>query len=192
MRQKAEIVLNSSSFFDHRLCMPVFRRMIALLVAAWGWAAFGLTISFTDLNPSGATSSGASGVNGNQQVGYALINGGLHAALWSGTSGSFVDLHPSSENYSIARAVFGSRQGGFIATVSGNAALWSGTTASFLNLNPGGSSDVYGMDREQKVGNVSFGGPPQAVLWSGTSASYVILHPQQCCTNVFMTWHIAV
>jgi hypothetical protein len=53
----------------------------------------GTAASFLDLNPLGASQSGALGISGSQQAGYADIGGATHAGLWSGTAASFVDLH---------------------------------------------------------------------------------------------------
>ena len=78
--------------------MAVVSRMLAAFALTGAWTASAISITFTDLNPVGATSSGAYGISGARQVGYAMFAGEFHAALWYGSSNSFVDLHPA-ENF---------------------------------------------------------------------------------------------
>ena len=71
-----------------------------------------LISGFVDLNPPGAILSGARGVAGSQQVGFAAVGGDAtwHAALWTGTAASFVDL---GLGRSVANATDGSAQVGY-------------------------------------------------------------------------------
>ena len=64
--------------------------------------------SFVDLHPGGAQESAVWAVDGGQQVGYAVIDGGHHAGLWGGTASSWTDLHsllPPVFLYSQAKGV---------------------------------------------------------------------------------------
>lgn len=164
---------------QHRLIDRGFStQILSGILLPFFWSAYGATITYTDLNPSGATSSGAFGVCGAQQVGYAMIAGQMHAALWQGSANSFVDLHPSGASYSIAKATTGQSQVGFFVSGNGHAALWFGTPGSLTDLNDGfASSEALGVSATQQVGNANFGTPPQAVLWSGPVLSHILIHP---------------
>lgn len=64
-----------------------------------------------DLNPSGFTTSVASGISGGQQVGYGsgpASGNNTHALLWSGTANSVVNLHSflsSDFSFSVAEGI---------------------------------------------------------------------------------------
>lgn len=90
---------------------------------------------FVDLNPAGAASSDAFGVQGGQQVGHVAVGGQAHAALWHGSAGSWVDLNPPLVS-SRAQAVHGGWQVGYTTTAGGvrHAAVWNGTAASWTDL----------------------------------------------------------
>jgi hypothetical protein len=91
--------------------------------------------SFTDLNPSGASSSIANDVDGSTQVGEAVFGSTPHGVLWSGTAASFVDMDPGSG--SRLRGVDGGYQVGdaFVGPgASFKAGVWTGSAASFVNL----------------------------------------------------------
>ena len=92
-------------------------------------------ITFVDLNPAGATYSGALATTGTQQAGAAKIGGVVRAAIWSGTAASFVNLNPAGPTESNVDATTGTQQAGY-AHIGGkdNAGIWSGTAASFVNL----------------------------------------------------------
>jgi hypothetical protein len=146
--------------------------------------------SRVDLNPAGAYASTAAACLGNEQVGYALMNGANgneHAGLWHGTAASWVDLNPSAiARESYAQATDGPHQFGFVALLSdgsNHAAMWSGTIASFVDMNPPGAtqSSIRGIGGNQQAGAVSYPGSlnPHAALWFGTPQSAVDLHPIQ-------------
>lgn len=50
-------------------------------------------IRWHDLHPDGAQSSMIVDASGSRQVGYAVVDGYRHAAVWSGSPDTFVDLH---------------------------------------------------------------------------------------------------
>jgi hypothetical protein len=138
--------------------------------------------SVTNHNPAGSTESGAIGVSGGQQVGYAFVGGHYRASLWNGSAASWVDLDPAGSTESVAGDVSGGQQVGY-ARMSGQsgerASLWSGTAASWVDLNPVGSSasDAWGVGDGRQVGFASIGGHYHASLWSGTAASWMDLNP---------------
>ncbi|MGI8923404.1 MAG: hypothetical protein ACR2HJ_05090 [Fimbriimonadales bacterium] len=132
-----------------------------------------------NLHPAGATSSQAYGVDGGQQVGYAIVGGVERASLWTGTAGSWVDLNPAGSTTSKAYDVDAGQQVGW-AIVGGvyRASLWSGTAGSWVDLHPAGStgSVAWGVHGGQQVGYAYVGGVTRASLWSGAAGSWVDLH----------------
>ena len=127
-------------------------------------------------DPAGADWSRACGLSGDQQVGYANIDGAYQAVLWSGSAASCVDLNPAISGGSEALGVSGGQQVGFAGIDNEvHAVLWSGSAASYVDLNPAGSnqSKAYAISGGQEVGSVN----ETAALWSGTAASYVDLNP---------------
>jgi hypothetical protein len=73
------------------------------------------TYSYTDLNPSGFTTSEAYGISGGQQAGYgngSATGTNTHALLWSSTATNVVDLNPSGFTNSLALGLCGSQQVG--------------------------------------------------------------------------------
>jgi hypothetical protein len=144
-----------------------------LLLTAAGRAD---SISSVDLNPVGAQSSGAMGVSGGQQAGFAYFGGSQHAALWTGSAASFVDLNPAGADWSTAYGVSGGIQVG-VASFGGvqHAGMWTGTAASFVDLNPVGAtrSAALGVGGGQQVGYAD----GCAALWTGSAASFVNLNP---------------
>ena len=148
----------------------------------------GTADSWVDLNPAGASFSGAlgiaSGPGGIQQVGYAFVAGKHHASLWSGSAASWVDLNPASATESHAYAVGGGQQVGKVILVGGctHASLWSGSAESWVSLNPPFGtcySIALGVSDGQQVGWVNHGGSEFASLWSGSAESWVSLHPAE-------------
>ncbi len=133
-----------------------------------------------NLHPVGASSSGAWGVSGGQQVGYANVGGVNRASLWTGSSASWLLLSPAGSTASWGRGVSGGQQVGH-ATLGGinRASLWSGTAPSWVDLRPAGAgfSEASGVSGGQQVGWADVGGSYRASLWSGTAASWVDLHP---------------
>jgi len=131
------------------------------------------------LNPDGATGSVGSGVNDNQQVGWAELGGLYKAGMWSSTT-SMVNLHPAGAIYSGAFDTDSGVQVGS-ANFAGvdHAGVWSGTAASWVDLHPAGAvnSYAYGVGLGQQVGAAQFGTEYHAGRWSGTAASWVDLDP---------------
>ncbi len=129
---------------------------------------------------SGAVSSRALGVDGNQQVGWAeIVSGNRWASLWTGSAASWVSLHPAGPTESAAGAVKAGQQVGTTNGGSGRAGLWTGSAGSFVDLHPAGPSHsgATGVDGGQQVGYAFVTGNVHAAIWSGTAASFVDLHP---------------
>jgi probable HAF family extracellular repeat protein len=108
----------------------------------------GTAANYTDLNPSGFTSSYATSTSGGQQVGsgYGPSTGGKdHALLWAGAADGYVDLNPNGFDSTDCNFTNGYSQVGY-GTILGvqHALLWSGTAASYVDLSqflPSGFSD---------------------------------------------------
>ena len=150
-------------------CPPAaiaWRRPLFLLFSASSLPALAAwKITFSDLNPPGASDSCAYAVSGSQQAGCAGIGGLNHAVLWSGAAGFFVDLHPSGTFESIALATSGTQQVGRVTVnVNGepHAARWAGTAESFEDLHPrvGKSSVAFALDGARQGGYVMLGSWP--------------------------------
>lgn len=134
-----------------------------------------------NLHPAGAARSFAYGVDGDQQVGAAVIGGSEHASLWSGSAATWVDLHPAWAQYSNAYGVEGGQQVGSAGEGGGNvASLWGGTPASWVSLAPAGSEAninvAIAASPDQQVG-VADVESLRASLWSGSAASWIDLTP---------------
>jgi hypothetical protein len=148
-----------------------------------------ITYSYTDLNPSGFTTSEAYGISGGQQAGYgngSATGTNTHALLWSSTATNVVDLNPSGFTNSSALGLCGSQQvgHGYGPATGGNqhALLWSGIATSVVDLNPSGftQSVASGISGGQQAGNgygPATGNIDHALLWSGTASSVVDLNP---------------
>ena len=143
MRYRGSIVSFVSGAAAVLPCVPLAR-------AQW---------SVVNLHPPGATRSLATGVQGGQQSGVAVI-GGLEVAVgWKGTAAMFVSLNPAGASNSIANDVHYGRQAGY-AIIGGSvrASIWSGSAASRIDLHPAvatGGSQVSGMCEFQQVGLMS-------------------------------------
>jgi hypothetical protein len=146
-----------------------------------------------DLHPSRYSSSVATDVYGNSQVGYGIDSDKArqYALLWSGTADSVVDLHPSGYYSSEAWAVAGGVQvgAGYAAAASyQHALLWYGTAASVVDLHPPGyyRSRAWGAWGNSQVGaGASVGNPnDRALLWHGTADSVISLHPASMRSSV--------
>jgi hypothetical protein len=141
--------------------------------------------SRVDLQPAGATNSGAGAVRGNMQVGAVRVQPDIwHAALWHGSPESFVDLHPPGARSSTAGATDGVLQGGSSHWQVGSlnwarATIWNGTAESFVVLGPADfASVVNGMAPGVQVGHVLFPGQGyRAFVWHGTAESAMNMHP---------------
>ena len=104
----------------------------------------GTADSVVDLHPFQYTSSFASGVDGDTQVGTGVISdgefGASYAFLWHGTAASAVNLTPGNDpdvnNFAEALAVSGNTQvgAGDINQVE-HALAWHGTANSVVDLN---------------------------------------------------------
>lgn len=154
----------------------------------------GTPASFVSLHPQGLSSSGASAVCGNIQVGeVGLPFDVFHAALWRGTPESFVDLHPTGAVRSGCSATDGILQGGSVSWPSTHATIWNGTAQSYVDLDPSGlggsgGSHVYGMAHGVQVGDVGVaGGGFHAALWRGTPHSFTDLNPPGGSTSFYAT-----
>jgi hypothetical protein len=161
---------------------PRNRRFLPFLAVAGvglllNQAAVADTITYTDLNPVGASYSCAGGVGGGQQAGVAGYYNGSHAAVWSGSAASFVDLNPAGAYWSEAYATSGGQQAGYADVGGPHAALWSGTADSFVDLHPAGAytSYAYAVSGGKQAGTARIDGVIHAALWSGTAASFVDL-----------------
>lgn len=140
----------------------------------------GSSESWVNLSPANATRSWASANSAGQQVGYAVIDGVLHAGTWTGSAESWIDFHPPGSIESYIINTDGVHQ---VGAVDYHATLWNGTPGSQVDLSPAGfgASFAYGVDAEQQVGFAIIVIAGQlhyhASLWSGTAASFVDLHP---------------
>jgi len=147
----------------------------------------GSAASYVNLNPPPNPSTGyahsseAFGVNGGQQVGYVIADGGIRSAsLWSGSAASWVNLHPPGSNSSIALGIGGGQQVGRISpspSSPDHASLWRGSAASWVDLHPANStnSTASAAAGGMQVGYADVGGRRRASLWTGTAASWVDL-----------------
>ncbi len=169
-------------------------------------AAADMTITWVNLNPEKASSSVAYGVEGTNQVGYAVFGGEAHAVMWSGAADMFTDLNPVGALNSTAFALSGTNQAGYATFGNAqngyfdHAALWSGTRDSFVDLNPAGAlySRAQAVSGTQQAGYARFliYYPPlgdyfvfsHAALWSGTAPSFVDLHPPQYYGSLFNSY----
>ncbi|MEW6125851.1 MAG: hypothetical protein AB1757_02205 [Acidobacteriota bacterium] len=156
-----------------------------------------------NLHPIIAEQSIATGVAGNQQVGWGrwrvacvekkgACGGGdgtrtvIHPFMWAGSAASAVDITPFDLGFGAGRALGtdGVQQVGYGQQVLGPnvfsgpfAVVWTGTAASAVSLNPPNSStsEAKGVAGGQQVGYAY--SPARAMLWTGTAASAVNLHP---------------
>jgi probable HAF family extracellular repeat protein len=153
-----------------------------------------------DLDPNGFN-SGATGVAGDQIVGYSEdMNGQFHALLW--TSGGVVDLTPTWAASAEGKATDGAQQVGGVAIAGEfHATLWSGSASSAVDLHPAAVGSTFtaafGVGGGQQVGYALFwrldasGGHifwEHALLWSGSAESVVDLHP----SGFYRSWAKAV
>jgi hypothetical protein len=144
----------------------------------------GTAATAVDLHPAGAfyESSRVSGLEGDQQVGYAggsIISRPQHAMLWRGTAASAVDLHPAGFDTSAANGTNGVQQvgsagnGPFHFYRGRHAMVWSGTAESAVDLHPflpAGltSSFATGIDAAGNVYGTAFTEDlvPHAIVWT--------------------------
>jgi len=140
------------------------------IVTALLWSnAAASAINLGPSNPEYMTSD-ALAVSGNQEVGYASLDGNAsqgftHAMLWTGSAASAVDLNPSGYFVSDALATNGTDQVGWGNPGTGpNALIWSDTAASVINLQTllpaagtWNSSQAYAIDSAGDVFGIAFG-----------------------------------
>jgi hypothetical protein len=153
--------------------LPSFLLVTALLATFAAHAVAAITpYKVTLLHPMpGYSGSAASGVSGGKQSGYAFGSATgdfIHAAVWSGSSGSFVDLNPIGiTNSSIAgmdgTTYVGSGTGtatGFV----GHAVMWPSTAPTIVDLHPAGfvSSGAEDVDGNSQVGVAYVGNSPSS------------------------------
>jgi hypothetical protein len=124
----------------------------------------GTADSYVDLNPAGASESCANDMYGNQQGGYAVVNGVQDAGLWNGTSDSWTDFGPGS--------VFTMYNGKEAGCDAYGACIWNGTSSSRTELGPGGVRSMY---EGTEAGWFEGLGNSHACIWTGTAASRVDL-----------------
>jgi hypothetical protein len=146
--------------------------------------------SWVDLNPAGASESGANDTQSGTQYGYAGVAPGVyHASMWAGTSGSWADLNPPGADSSWVKGVSGAHQVG-IASFTGvyHAGFWTGTAGSWVDLNPPGydSSRAHSISGSQQVGQATIGGQGHAFMWTSTAASGVDLNPAGASTSTVL------
>ena len=92
----------------------------------------GTAASFVDLHPVNRFNySAATGIAGNQQVGWVTLGQTQFASLWTGTAASWVNLNPTGVTDAIAYATNGVQQAGSVRVGTVNhARLWSATASS--------------------------------------------------------------
>ncbi len=138
----------------------------------------GSTGSYVDLEPAAANGSEALSLDGQQECGYATVNGVARASLWSGSSASWVNLDPTGSTQSWAAAV---KDGVEVGNARFNgvihAGYWTGSASSWVDLSgfvPSGFSNTRAEDIWQANGRtfiVGYGtntmtGQDQALLWA--------------------------
>ena len=165
---------------------PSLSRVLGVLAAGVSLQAKAqFQVTFTDLNPVGATESRARAVEGTRQVGTAVLGGMNHAALWSGSAESFTDLHPAGPVSSEAFGLSDSQQCGYVMinNTTPHAALWSSTPGSIRGYESSRSEGFGGLrgGRRPTGRPVERGSWPNvyehATLWSGSADSFVDIHP---------------
>lgn len=148
----------------------------------------GTVNSLIDLHPFDVfpefQTSFATGVDGNTQVGYGVLNdGSFRAVLWHGSEDSAVGLQPAGFVHSQALAVSGNTQVGYAwgsSWATDHAVLWHGTSDSLVDLNPAGSNTSYGTGcyGKMQAGYAYLSNQrTHAFVWSGTPESAVDLTP---------------
>jgi hypothetical protein len=168
----------------------------------------GNALTEVDLHPAGYYSSGATGADDTQQVGYAQMGSYNHCILWSGSAASYVVLTPSTYVRSYCYGTQGGQQIGYadkvfyISTLQ-HAMLWYGSPSAPVDLHPAqytfskglgiyggqqvGYGSTYAYPAEETAG--TYQSTDKALLWFGTAASVVSLHPvgfdasSALCTN---------
>jgi uncharacterized membrane protein len=117
--------------------------LIAAVLVVCGVVDQAVAAEYTaiDLKSSEFRFSWASGISGNQQVGYVMPWYQLydiHAILWNGSAESYIDLNPSGFTYSRANGISGNQQVGFglVSATGGNhhALVWSGSAENCIDL----------------------------------------------------------
>ena len=174
------------------------RRTIAAVVSLIGAfrldcapACAGPTYQFVDLNPPGAETSTATGIDASEVVGSIAIRlptGAIQAraVLWTGSNHTVVDLTPT-DTFANGRGISGGHQVGTVLQKPNvenieRAFLWSGSRQSGVDLTPSGFSgaDATGVWGDHQVGSgvgPGTAGDSHALLWSGTAGSFVDLNP---------------
>jgi hypothetical protein len=157
------------------------------------WA--GSASSAVLIHPSGFRSSYATGISGDQIVGWGAPDNttDVHALLW--TSRGVVDLNPKGFTSSYATATDGAQQVGR----SAHALLWAGSAESVVDLHPASGylfSAATGVSGGEQVGYGDNGtaGSARALLWKGSAQSVVNLHPngfrETRATGVAAGWQV--
>jgi probable HAF family extracellular repeat protein len=143
------------------------------------WA--GTPNAVVDLHPSGYLGSTASGICGEQQVGFGYAQQGAYAGpprafLWTGSAASAVNLNPAGFSLSLATATNGSRQVGLAMPATSSrfhALTWAGSAASAVDLHqllPGGWTHSYALGIDADGSIVGYAenendGTTHAFLW---------------------------
>lgn len=155
-------------------------RGLAAIAALLAFSSTYAQWTVTNLHPGAASASYSYATRAGTQGGQVEVGGSLHAALWSGTSGSFVDLNPFAAESSSVQGVAGGQQAGFAVFLSVvQAGIWNGTAGSWSSLHPAGAdySAANATDGTQQVGTTLMAGVIGASLWTGTAGSWVDLNP---------------
>ena len=165
-------------------------------IHAMKWS--GSNSSYVDLQPSGYNFSYCTGVDGNDQGGFAEQQSyavtASHAMLWHGNSLA-TDLHPISFGMLFSRVmgVKAGEEAGYVSNIaypvgdylgyhtSSKAVVWHGTPDSAVNLHPLGydSSEALATNGTQQGGWAYrlVDNATHAMLWNGTADTAVDLHP---------------
>src|SRR3954469_9158720 len=108
-----------------------------------------------DLNCSGCSSAGGSGIGDGEQVGVARISGLLHNVMWRGTASSMVDLGGISEAGAVVATSGGIQVGWHGNDKFDHAIKWAGSADNVEDIHPGGvwrESKAYGIAGDQIIG----------------------------------------
>ena len=139
----------------------------------------GTPLTYVNLQPPSVNHSGAFGVSGNTQVGFANDYGTVQRACkWSGTQESYVSLHPTGQYNSVANDIDGEI---IVGSVGHRAAWWTGPESTWSTLHPrnqSGLSYAHAVSGNVVVGYTYSMVAPQAVsaiIWFGGRNSWIDL-----------------
>lgn len=145
---------------------------------------FGGPLSYVDLHPPDATSSGVNAIDGTRFFGTADFEGNIKAGFWNGVSSSWTSLQPSWAAHSYMKGARHGEQVGWSRALNpfgalvDKATLWRGSANSSVNLHPAqySRSRANSCFGGQQVGLVERSGwGTTACIWSGTADSIVLI-----------------